>query len=290
MRKGYGTGVPDSFFALTGCSQPTNTTNRGCGNGPEVTHFHVTVEGWTRGYIQTWDEIQVNFPYTAPKIAGSMGYSGVISLYIPVSAQQKAYESEGRSVEYYRDWNVSWSDPSQYFASPNDVEKSRLKPCQETTLSRVSAANRLYGELTGDWDGLVMQGDGQYHAKCFDQYFWYSPACRSNSSKCVLVISGGDGWSLEEFMQKAAAHNMPMALCVASGWQDYSTLPMEYVSAFYWWTPDPTFLTIDPKTVIFPPFDRLAHEIGDRRTTNEAQRIDKYVSKDTGVLSRKTTL
>ena len=39
----------DAFFALAGCLQPTNTTDRGCGSGPTGTYYHISLEGWTLG-------------------------------------------------------------------------------------------------------------------------------------------------------------------------------------------------------------------------------------------------
>ena len=39
----------DAFFALTGCSQPNDANDRGCGSGPTISYFHLSVEGWTPG-------------------------------------------------------------------------------------------------------------------------------------------------------------------------------------------------------------------------------------------------
>ncbi|CAK9021690.1 Retrovirus-related Pol polyprotein from transposon TNT 1-94 [Includes: Protease [Durusdinium trenchii] len=280
-----GISTPDAFFALAGCLQPTNTTDRGCGSGPTGTYYHISLEGWTLGYIEMWKELQQTFPATAPRLVGQMGYMGEVSTFIPKSAQAKAYEAEGRSMDFYRDFNVSWNKPWRYFGSPRDVDKTRLMRCELTTLNRASPQMRVYGELLGDWDGLVMEGSGEYRAKCMDDYFWYSPACRGNSSECVLVLSGGTGWSLEEFMQKAAAFSMPWALCVAANWSEYASLPFDYTSAFYWWTPDPTFLRIDPTKMFFPPHDGRAWNLGDRSSANQAVAIDKFVSKDLEILA-----
>ena len=53
-------------------------------------------------------------------------------------------------------------------------------PCSQTTLVRSSDIMDLYPELTGDIQG-VESTDGGVIAKCFDQHFWYAPACRSNA-------------------------------------------------------------------------------------------------------------
>lgn len=35
---------------------------------------------------------------------------------------------------------------------------------------------------------------------------------------------------------------MPLVWAVGSTWGSFTSLPMEYTTMFYWWTPDPTFL------------------------------------------------
>ena len=56
-------------------------------------------------------------------------------------------------------------------------------------------------------------------------------------SKCVIFFTGGSGWNLEETMQKTTAWNMPLTPAVAKTWGDYTKLPKQMGSTFYWWAP-----------------------------------------------------
>lgn len=44
--------------------------------------------------------------------------------------------------------------------------------------------------------------------------------------------------------------------------------------------PDPTFISLKPMEITFPPFDRQAHIRGDKRTAPSALTVDKYVSQE----------
>ena len=45
---GLGQLTPDAFFALAGCTRPTDSIDRGC--SPDmITRAHISVEGWTGG-------------------------------------------------------------------------------------------------------------------------------------------------------------------------------------------------------------------------------------------------
>ena len=138
--------------------------------------------------------------------------------------------------------------------------------------------------LPGDWEGIEKNGN-KTRGKCFDKYFWYGPSCRAMPSRCVPWITGGSGWDLEGSMQRASAFNMPLALAVAASWSDYTKLPLQVASTFYWWVPDSTFLSLNPTHVAFPPFDRGALERGDRRGEQEAVSIDIYGSRDLNLIA-----
>eukprot|EP00438_Fugacium_kawagutii_P020375 Skav210760 [mRNA] locus=scaffold1132:60851:62484:- [translate_table: standard] len=141
-----------------------------------------------------------------------------------------------------------------------------------------------YAEITGDLDGVEITTDENQtrHVKgrCWSNYFWYPPACRDEPARCVIFFTGGNGWSMENTMQKSAAWNMPLAPAVAKTWSLFSQLPKETRSTFYWWVPDPTFLHLNPMEITFPPSDRTALVSGDQRGASEALSVDKYVSQD----------
>ncbi|CAK9106006.1 unnamed protein product [Durusdinium trenchii] len=234
-----------------------------------------------------WDDIERDFPQTAPRNLGNMGYFGKTSLFLPASVQQAAYSAEGLILEFYRGFNVSWTDPSKYFEAPSILDTALLKRCNETRMM-TSQAMELYANLTGDWDGvelLIRDGRREVRGRCFNDYFWYPPACRENSSRCVLFVTAGNGWNLEETMQKSTAWNMPLAPVVAKNWSVYTYLPLQVRSTFYWWVPDPTFISLKPMEITFPPFDRQAHIRGDKRTAPSALTVDKYVSQDLSQLA-----
>lgn len=92
-----------------------------------------------------------------------------------------------------------------------------------------------------------------YAGNCVDSKWWLPPSCRGNVYQCVPYLSGGNGWGIEEMMQKTTIFSMPMALAVAASWGDYTTLPLSGEITMYWWTPDPTFLDLSPIALKFPP-------------------------------------
>ena len=89
---------------------------------------------------------------------------------------------------------------------------------------------------------VITQILGTVAGKCFDDYFWYAPGCRSDPSTCLVWLTGGNGWGVGETMQRAAAYNMPLAAAVASSFKNYAELPLVHDMLLYWWVPDTTFL------------------------------------------------
>ncbi|CAK9078696.1 unnamed protein product [Durusdinium trenchii] len=281
---GVGSMTVDSFYAMAGCRTPTQVQDRGCTPAPSSTRSHISVEGWTESYVAEWAEVQRDLPHTAPRNLGKMGYFGRTSMYLPSSIQEAAYRDEGWILEFYRGYNVSWTNPAKYFDPLELINRSLLLPCNETRLL-ASEAMEFYASITGDWDGVEVEVPHRVRGKCFGDYFWYPPGCRENPSQCVPFITGGSGWNLDETMQKATAWNMPITPAVAKDWTTYTKLPLQVRSTFYWWVPDPTFLRLKPVEISFPPFDRMATLRGDKRTAPSDMSLDKYVSKDLSVLA-----
>eukprot|EP00913_Durusdinium_trenchii_P033534 g31394.t1 len=81
-------------------------------------------------------------------------------------------------------------------------------------------------------------------------------------------------------LQKATLLGMPLAWATANGWEAYTSLPMDYDAVFYWWTPDPTFLRLNAKTIIFPAHDAVEWSKNIRGTAATRVQIDKYISQD----------
>ena len=184
----------------------------------------------------------------APKNLGNIGYDGESGLFVPSAVQSKAYEAEGINLDFYRDYNVSWHMPGRYFTNPDYLDVSTLLPCISTSLMTPETM-KTYLDLTGDLEGVEIRESSAAGAagasvigRCFDNYFWYSPACRTEASACVSCLTGGTGWAVHEIMGKATAHNMPVAIAVASSFQNYANVPKSLDLMLYWWVPDPTFL------------------------------------------------
>jgi len=288
VQTGPGPNTVDAFYALAGCANPLNIQDRGCSATPVATTNHINVEGWTESYARTWAQIERDYPQNAPRNLGNMGYFGKTSMFLPKGIQLAAYNQEGLILEFYRGFNVSWTEADKYFDPPSSINKDWLKPCVETRLM-ITKAMEEYVTITDDWEGVEIvtneNGKSVSRGKCWDDYFWYAPACRDKPSKCVIFFTGGSGWNLEETMQKATAWNMPLAPAVAKTWGNFTQLPLQIDSTFYWWVPDPTFLSLDAVEITFPPFDRTAFRRGDMRTAPTALSIDKYVSQDLQTLA-----
>jgi len=273
---GGGSSTPDGFFAMAGCETPTDVADRRCGR--KTTDYHIHVEGWTGGYRSTWDQIQEEYPETAPLNLGMHGYEGLSGQYISEPVIESAYNAEGLVLEFYRNYNSSWFDPAKYFDDVSIFNASeQLKPCNETRLMGVEAMT-VYVMATGDWDG-VDNSSGELKGRCFSGYWWLAVSCRANASKCVPFVTGGNGWGVEVVMHQSTVWHMPIAIVVAKGWGDYTSLPTKTNSMFYWWQPDPTFLQLHSKRLLFPPYDGQPHN------GYESVPIDRYASFDLQALA-----
>ena len=276
-----GASGPEGFRAVAGCRAPNNASNPMC--DATTTYVHVNVEAWVGGFQTFLADMKAEIPSMAPKSLGSMGYDGQASIYLPEHIKEAAYKADAEALEYFRSYNASRKSPWRYFDSPRDVDTSRLLPCRETTLMN-SAQMKEYVEITGDTAGVTVNGN-MTEGRCFDSFFWYSPACRQNPTTCVILFSGGSGWGLYEWMQKATAHHMPLGIAVGSGWGNFTSLFMDYASLTYWWEPDPTFLTVNPAKIVFPANDPTAIARGDFSTEASQVEIGKQVSQDLGRLA-----
>eukprot|EP00435_Cladocopium_sp_Y103_P000432 s296_g1.t1 len=166
--KGPGPLALDGFFALTGCTSPTNSADRGCGTS--TTYVHINLEVWTTAYPADWDQLQAKHPDMAPTNLGNMGYYGATAMYVPSAVLGKGYEAEGIHLDFYRDYNASRENPGRYFSSPSDLDVSKLLPCSETALMLSEVMNN-YWDITGDSAGVVGTAP-EIIGKCWDTYFW----------------------------------------------------------------------------------------------------------------------
>lgn len=223
---GSGTSSPSSFYALSGCTDPTSAVNQGC-NSEAVSKYHISMEIWVDLYPLAWQSLQDKYPNVAAKNLGNMGYDGVVSAFIPKPVQKEAYKTEGVALQYFRNWNASWYQPSKYFDSISMISTALIRPCSDPVSNmQDDASMRRHIHFTGDANGTVFNStSGSYSARCDDGYWWIAPSCRANTSLCVPYVMAGPGWSLEEYMQKATIWNMPFALGVAASWSAYTEFP-----------------------------------------------------------------
>ncbi|CAL1150556.1 unnamed protein product [Cladocopium goreaui] len=139
-------------------------------------------------------------------------------------------------------------------------------------------------------DGLRFLRARDLRRRCFQDYFWLSPACRDDPTKCrgdkcIIFLTAGPGYNFEHHMQRATAYDTAMAIAVAKEYADYQRMPAEMNMLFYWWTPDDTFVAMTPREIIYPPSDRAAFFRGDYRGGNPDQPIEKYASQDLAFLA-----
>lgn len=261
------------MYAMTGCETPTNPQDRGCGpQAPKQTYFHVGMEGWTKPYWQTWAKIQRDFPATAPVNLGHIGYDGDGGQFVAFNVVRRAFETEGLLLDFYGSYHASWHTPGAYFDKITAVNVSDLTPCNENPWLSDQETLQIYVQATGDYDG-VEEVNGELRGKCFSGYFWFPPACRVDTSNCVLYLTsaGYDFWAM---MQRATIYNMPVAPVDVKDWERFASLPQQISCLFYAWEPDPTFLGLQAKMLIFPRYNRSDWEQGFSSTAAQGVRLE----------------
>ena len=146
------------FYALLGCTSPSNSSDRGCGQ--PVTYNDVNLEAWSEGYQNEWKLIQSQYASMAPVDLGSMGYEGTSSFFIRQTARRRAYHEDGTALDFYRGWNMSWSLPSKYFDDLASISRSLMVPCAQTRFM-ATEANQNYLRITG---GVLNKGRARRRA------------------------------------------------------------------------------------------------------------------------------
>jgi len=132
---------------------------------------------------------------------------------------------------------------------------------------------------------LITAAKDVYSARCDDGFWWLPPSCRADHTRCIPWITGGVGWAVEEFMQKFTLFNMPVAIAIAATWSDYTQLPLSIDMPLYWWSPDPTFLELNPMVVKYP--EHNSREFSQGLFSSEASQaiISTLVSQDLIILA-----
>ena len=276
----------DAIYAGLGCATWTNITNRGCDNRKK--RIHLMSESWMFSRQDLLNDLAIQYKADVPLGGGDMGYLGNAGLYVQQSVIDAAQSSEGLALEYYKSYNASWHMPWLYFddLSAINITGNFLK-CSESLLNDNSTMFSVV-KITGDNDGFIVtnnNGINKYSAKCLDDYLWKAPTCRSDSSKCILWVTAGDGWDIVAVMQRSATYNMPIACGVTSGYSNYLAVPKQHKTLLFWWTPDSSFLDVNPVIMQFVPYSELLYKQGDQTTAMDGTELVKMVSSDLRFLS-----
>eukprot|EP00438_Fugacium_kawagutii_P011959 Skav219330 [mRNA] locus=scaffold1957:467380:470396:- [translate_table: standard] len=125
----------------------------------QATYYHVNFEAWL-GYPLEMDSIKKNYASMAPISKGTMGYEGLATMYLPKPNRDEAYATDGKALEFYKNWNYSWNEPWKYsFKSIiSDFDTADLMPCSASVMSDDATMQR-HVTFTGDADGVVIAAD-----------------------------------------------------------------------------------------------------------------------------------
>jgi len=273
---GMGSTSKVALWKLAGCDHDpvTNEVTGGCGG---TRHYHVTFEFWyaTDTALPKWLS---ELGEVAPESLGSIGYSGKEGMHIFRTPVARALEDRGLALEYYRSYNLSWYDTTQYTATVRQVDMAKLKTCAESVEIGYQEIGDIYLAATGDAEG-VEDKNGTKVLKCWQQKWWPSPACRTKPIQdCAAVITGKTGWGLQEMTQQACFHNMPLAFATAAV-NYYVALNVELGGLFYWWVPDTAFAVQEPYLIMFPPNSPSQYKQDIYKTAKENVLLTNWMSK-----------
>lgn len=244
-------------LALSGCSQDKGGFRCLEGPLPDDHPHHAAFELWSPE--QTQAAVQRLNPLRAAKMF-DIGYRGGDGMFVSQAQLKRAQLERGVHLEYYSEMDARWKTPWDFFSSHTSINVTRLKPCAETIVSVPGKMGQVW-QLTPDPAGFDEIG----RAMCQDGYWWLSPACRGNASRCVPFITVGV-WGIIDAMQRAIEFNLPISLGVAADWEQFTSLPFAFDVSVYSWEPAMHFLSKDLELVQFPRSDTEAHDAGDHRT------------------------
>ena len=123
----------------------------GGGVSMHICALSMHIFAWPEDHAARIREITTKWPSTAPVDLGSMGYDGTISTYFPRSVLVESHFEDGAVLQHYRGWNASWSHNEKYFDSLASIDRSLLRPCNETRFM-ASTPNEDYLRVTGQGD------------------------------------------------------------------------------------------------------------------------------------------
>ncbi|CAE7251651.1 scube2, partial [Symbiodinium microadriaticum] len=260
----------DSLYAVAGCENPTNAQNRGC-HGQE-TRMHVAVGVYLDEEVTPhFDRVQRFKMGGVLDDLSSLGFFSQSGLYVNGASLERA-AAERIFLDDYRNYDVNYRNPKEWFSSLETIDKSLLVACAIWSGVFPDIGRYLY--FTGDADGVNLSGTEPV-PKCPDGYWWLSPACRHNSSDCIPTLAGAAQryvYGVEELMSKAIAFSMPMALGATDAGRTFGNLVSQHNALFYFWEPDLTLGALGHQLISFPEFNEQRWALGDKETM--AQPLD----------------
>lgn len=232
------------------------------------------------GDAVTLESFRASHPERVPEDMGGMGYIFTWGIYFKGSIRDAAFSEAALPLEYYRNYNTSINRPQRFFNSLADLDFKYFIPCNDSTSYGDDFTNTIfwanYVRWTGDTDGVIETSDG-YVAKCPDEHFWLSPACRRNASECIPVLSVIN--TMDRMAQWATAHNLPFAFGRPPNFSTFQELLRKYDVLHYWWEPDEGELTdLQISRLVLPPHNAAEHKEGNFRTASVGITLKKYGS------------
>ncbi|CAE7942579.1 unnamed protein product [Symbiodinium necroappetens] len=239
----FGSGSPNAFELAA--------------NDPTV---HVAQELWDYALTAFVASFNAANPDKALDRVKALDYSGTDGMYIFPKTYEPYYADSGKSLEFYKDLNVSWGNYQNYF-SPMSVfsDPSAFDDCSHPTVASDGVMDD-YITFTGDVDAIVTV-NGQRKWTCYQEKWWMSPACRDAPMTCAPMITNSF-WSYNPSRQKAAVYNIAMSIANTIAYSDYTSMPKQHRTFSYWWSPDITFKADGAVKVIFLPYREDEYAIG----------------------------
>ena len=258
------------LLRLAGCANPDSCTT--------PSSYHIAMEIYTpAAALSEFTSVASQMGDAAPQNVGSIGYPGTEGIFVFEERRQAYRADTGLDLAYYFSYNASWFHPENYLATVSQVDLDHLLPCGQSVDIAWPAIGQQYLNATGDADG-VENRQGKWYLKCWHDKWWPAPACRSNVSNCVAIVTGDGAWGMRTHVQLAAFHNMPVAFASAVNFDAYASVTRTLKSLAFWWSPDTTFSDLQLARVVFPQYDEAEHEQGIFKTVDNVEPLQNWIA------------
>ncbi|CAJ1362422.1 unnamed protein product [Effrenium voratum] len=234
----------------------------------------VSFENW-QGSEDYIEPTLKSFGDKAPRNIGPCGYAGYEGMFVMGGALNAGLTGIGLGLDFYRNWNADWFNPTTYTKKVSDVDINRLVSCADGVMTSYPDSARHYLAATGDSAGVKQTVNGEVVLNCYQDKWFVSPACRNDPQNCATLLTSRDGWGMSSMIQQAFFHNMPIAF---AGTSEYTVLNRELQSTTYWWTPDTTFVSDNASRIIFPDYSPSEQKRNIFRTMKDNTPLSKWAA------------